>query len=730
MNLPSDQPKEPGSLKRLLLRIFSVEAFSYLTCISVALLFLNLGLAETIGTQPWLLGLMGLCWLGCISWTVAAWLQSSSKLIREDRPCWRTFPLLVTVVVLLLAWRGAPTENLMGVQDEAYNLATAMALIRNGTPTVAAPDPMPDGAWTSERPTQAQRAKNADSIGKRRAAYGFLFYDQNGRLRSVFPTGFPLLMAGFGVLFGESAIFWSNTLLLIGAAAAGGRLAANNGGSLAGWGAGMLILCCPLHLWISRTAFAEPMLSFIFLSALLQLVNRGSSPTKTSVIGAVMLLASALPLVKFEGWLATGAIFAGLFVSARNQKERMRIGIIGGAGALLLLALLTRSGSSYMVDTLASLTKVFAYKVRLVALTSVFSLILIGVGWTLRKSFSRRDILCLEAEKFGQVAEWTFPRVLAVILALSALVFFLWIRPALTHGDTFYYWPLERDILSWREHTLARLTWYLSTPGLILGFFGICALTLRRNAGVVAPVLAAVFFITFFFLAWDIRNNPVQPYAMRRFVGYATPLLCIGLAIWPLYLPHLQRSWTKILQLTTVLASAAIFIWLAHPILVNHERTGIFSELQRLDRTLKSLETAPIYIQASGHAHRLIIPLQLGMGHYVVPRAPEEDWQEARLEIADTSEKQSIRSPLLITDASAIAENEYEEFRFRLNSRYNFTETFLRQSSETRPKGAITRAFSIDLIQIEPVPLIQAITDPIYAPPLPRIGRTPRRSQP
>lgn len=696
----------------------------------MALLFLNLGLAETIGTQPWLLGLMGLCWLGCLSWTVAAWLQCSSKLIREDRPCWRILPVIVTVVVLLFAWRGSPTEHLLGVQDEAYNLATAMALLRTGVPSVAPPAPIPRDAWLSERPTQAQRAKNADSIGQHRAAYGFLFYDQHGRLRSVFPTGFPLLMAGFGVLFGESAIFWTNTLFLIGAATAGGRLAANYGGSLAGWGAGMLILCCPLHLWISRTAFAEPMLSFIFLSALLLLANRGSRLTKTFGIGAVVLLATALPLVKFEGWLATGAILAGLFVSARNQEERVRVGIIGGTGALLLLALLTRSGSSYMIDTLATLTKVFADSVWLIVLTSVFALLLAGVFWTQGKSFPRRNALCPKAENFDRETEWTRPRVLAVIAALSALVFFLWIRPALFNDDTFYYWPLERDILSWREHTLARLSWYLSTPGLILGFFGICALALRRNAGVVGAVLGAVFFIAFFFLAWDIRNNPVQPYAMRRFVGYATPLLCIGLAIWPLHLPHLQRSWTKILQLTTVFASAAIFICLSQPILVNHERTGILSELKRLDRTLKSLETAPIYIEASDHTHRLIIPLQLGMGHYIVPLDPEEDWSEAMLKITDTSKKQSIHSPLLITGDSAIAKYENEGFRFRLNSRYNFTETFLRQSSEARPKGAITRAFNINLIHIKPVPLNQADAVPIECPPLPRIGRTPRSSQP
>ena len=203
-------------------------------------------------------------------------------------------------------------------------------------------------------PAQAQRAKDETDIGATRRAYGFLFFegDSSTRVRSVFPTGFPGLAAGFGGLFGESAVFWTNTLLLLGLAPAGGLIAlrlTNRTGSI---GTAVLLLLLPTPPLESRTGFAELMLAYLFLFGLWTLSewDRKANPVPLA------LLFGTLPLVKLEGWLGTFAV--GIVIIAGLRPDTPGRCCHSWPHTLSfwlwVAALLHRGGGGYTLDTLNS----------------------------------------------------------------------------------------------------------------------------------------------------------------------------------------------------------------------------------------------------------------------------------------------------------------------------------------------------------------------------------------
>lgn len=689
-----------------------MRTFEKLLLGALLLLFTNLLLAESVGTWNWLLMLQALIWSICGGWLVLCWSLRVAAASSSSRPIWRGSCAIAAALALLLAlfWRGPPTENLLGIQDEAYNLATALSLQRTGEPTAIAPAERPAGVLMGERPTQAQRAKHPDDLGGMRTAYGYLFFDGEGALRSVFPVGFPIIAAGFGALFGATAIFWTNSFFLITCAAAGGLLAGRYGGRIAAFGAGILLMLCPLHLWISRTAFAEPTLAFLFLASLLILHDTYKKRAVFLSNYTLIPLAAIMPLVKFEGWLASAVIITVLLARSENRRAFFSQTIFTGAAFLLTLYLVKQGGGSYTLHTLGSILE--SLRPSVLALFLVFSG-LIGAFTLLRAP--RLAPGWMPAPQGGATMQailgrWSWLRFAALAVASFVLVFFIWLRPALFEGDAFYYWPLGRDIKSWREVTLPRLAWYFTLPGLVFGCFGMTLTWLRRNAGPSDLVAAAVFFIALLFLSWDIRNLPLQPYAMRRFIGYVTPLLCIGLVLWPLFVPRLNSSRKQMLQILCVLVLAPVFLHSSRPILVPDERQGIYSKLIRLDRSLSASAPSPIYLSAASEAQRLIIPLHLGFRHPIVPVRRLHHLRHILLSPKD--EPQGTEGYCFLLDGSDLAARLMDDFDLHTSSRLSFHERFLWQSAVERPHQVKNRSFDIKLVSSsrQPSPLESVVS--------------------
>ena len=674
----------------------SHNLLNWTASLSIGLWLLNLGLAETGGVPSLLLGVQGGLWILWIALLYAHWTQRIF-FTRHTSPLKGCLILCGVLAVpgVILTGRGTPTEHLLGVQDESYNLSTALALVRGGHPFVSVevspgggPDP---AAWIHQRPAQAQRAKDETDIGATRRAYGFLFFegDSSTRVRSVFPTGFPGLAAGFGGLFGESAVFWTNTLLLLGLAPAGGLIAlrlTNRTGSI---GTAVLLLLCPLHLWISRTGFAELMLAYLFLFGLWTLSewDRKANPVPLA------LLFGPLPLVKLEGWLGTFAVGIVIIAGLRRHPRALLPFVASYAFILVpVAALLHRGGGGYTLDTLTSVLSTIPWHWLIpVALAALLPLGLRikakGFPWPppTTPTNPRRSLL---------------PEIRAgfIILTVIAFVYFLWLRPALSAEDSFYYWPLEREILSWRESTIPRLTWYFSLPGLLAGFAGVVSLPWTRARGAVVATILIVFTVSFFFLAWDIRNNPVQPYAMRRFIGFGTPLICLGLPALPRRLPLRFSRWTHAIQWLLLAGASGTFLFLAGPLLPARERQGIHARLTEIEETLPA--NALVYVPTEGPSHRLILPLQLGFQVGVVPvRSPAAD----RLPTVDFHPgdeavvSQNPRPKFILNDRTENFFGVTEPLRS-----FSFEERFLWNRATSRPGEVIVRKFAVHLLPMAP----------------------------
>ena len=111
----------------------------------------------------------------------------------------------------------------------------------------------------------------------------------------------------------------------------------------------------------------------------------------------------------------------------------------------------------------------------------------------------------------------------ALTLLASGYAYF--VRPKVgVEYDRFFFWPAGAFIRSYREDTFVRLGWYWQPWGLAWATAGVAALAFQ---------LRAAWQKTFWLLGagalcvlcYDLRNNPVQPYAMRRLVPAASPLL-------------------------------------------------------------------------------------------------------------------------------------------------------------------------------------------------------------
>lgn len=119
------------------------------------------------------------------------------------------------------------------------------------------------------------------------------------------------------------------------------------------------------------------------------------------------------------------------------------------------------------------------------------------------------------------------PFLSVIILALAGLAIYAWfIRPysadIIAYNDQFS----GTSLTKYDHENLLRLGWYLSPIGVWLGVLGICWLVWRVNWQTAVMLLITLFFTVFYI--WEIRNNPTQIYAMRRYVPAVLPLFTIA----------------------------------------------------------------------------------------------------------------------------------------------------------------------------------------------------------
>ncbi|MCP4423778.1 MAG: hypothetical protein GY803_04735, partial [Chloroflexi bacterium] len=172
-------------------------------------------------------------------------------------------------------------------------------------------------------------------------------------------------------------------------------------------------------------------------------------------------------------------------------------------------------------------------------------------------------------------------------LGSLALAFIIWgiygwfIRPylgeALVWND-----PYSASTIPKFDHeNLLRLGWYLSPIGVWLGIIGIGLLIWRVNRKT-AVTLSVTLLITLIYIA-NIRANPHQIYAMRRYVPAVMPLFIIGAAYFLGWLFGRKNIWASSVALILTLAWLGGFGWLARGFISQVDYKGILPQFSQFD---------------------------------------------------------------------------------------------------------------------------------------------------
>ncbi len=148
--------------------------------------------------------------------------------------------------------------------------------------------------------------------------------------------------------------------------------------------------------------------------------------------------------------------------------------------------------------------------------------------------------------------------VAVAILVLMAIVGYV-VRPYLGETIVASYWYTGTDIPLTNHLNLIRLGWFITPPAIILGVFGGAVMLEGEPWRKIWPLWVVGASFTVLYL-YNILNNPVLIYGMRRYVPVTVPFIMMAAAYGLVRLWALRR-WGKVLAGTLLLA---LLLWLLY----------------------------------------------------------------------------------------------------------------------------------------------------------------------
>lgn len=474
-----------------------------------------------------------------------------------------------------------PSENILGGYDEGIYGITAANLARTGhyrLNAVLLPSlPAELRPWIiAQLPRMANRTEKPPPRYPCYHACLFVADEPMGTLISQFPVGFPALLGSAHALFGFYGQRLVNPILLFIAACLAGALITSWLGIFPGAAAFMLWLWFPLHAWAGNTRYAEVLLQALWLLALLGLAGRGRHPAWSGALAGLALGVSlAVKIDALPVALAAAVVVA--VATGRRERVFFRTFLCALAlSATISFAVLWQDNRSYVLDTLRSIAETNRQP-----LLSGAALFAAGsFAWALACRLGWQD---KARASWPILRSWVGGGIIGGGLMLAAYAYFIRSHPKVP--DTFYYWPQDRIIRSYREDTFLRLGWYWQPWGLGLVVLGMGA-AVRHTKKIWQGLTVGTGLLFLIAFAYDIRNYPIEPYALRRFLPYATPLMVAGAAITSSWLP---RAWFAMRAYLTLAITAALMLgfWPVNDRLNRHvEYAGLVNQATLLAERL------------------------------------------------------------------------------------------------------------------------------------------------
>lgn len=523
-------------------------------------------------------------------------------------------------------------ERITANNDQGSYTLQAVWLAHHGSPRLRAralAESTPDfrQLLIDERPMQAQR----DVARESRHPYylGFFVQDEApGTLHSQFPAAYPVLLASAYVVGGWTAMQGVNVALLLSAALVAAMLAQRWWGTLAAVVTLAGTCLFPLHIWLVNSWFAEGAVMLTWLLALLALDDANDPIGRTRLValgsgGVALALGIGAKLDGLAGLTVLPFLLAAAWRAPSMVGRAVRL-MVCAAPVVVSAALLWHRTTGYGSETLRSIASHLSRNVLLIA-CGAMAAACVGYRVVLRQS----PASCDGPEKHGRslvtVARW-------VIAAgwLGGLAYFYFVRSAATGSDHYYYWPYRTTIASYREATTVRLGWYFTPIGLWATFAAVgWMIVTAKRAAHFAWLLAGAGTLLLF--CYDLHNNPIQPYAMRRFLAYATSLLIVSLG-GVLAAVGYGRRGARVIAAVAALAWLAAFVHIDERLNGAGDATGFAAQLRDLANRIPA--NAVVVSIAGNPTEELMAPLELMHGRTVVllKSPPRDGAQRAALQ--------------------------------------------------------------------------------------------------
>ena len=294
----------------------------------------------------------------------------------------------------------------------------------------------------------------------------------------------------------------------------GGSLLGGRGGLLAAGAAGLLLATNMLQVWQARYPTTEVLAQALYLGALLGIVVALQTGWRPAA-GVAGLLVGIGWLNRADGLLLVllsvglgAALLATRRWDARATSFAAGLGVVAPHALVQAYDLALNYSNANDIPPLAQLAAVVGGCLALAVLLRLLPLHRVA-----DRLADRRVQLVLGG---------------LVVAAAAGLMALGYLRPRLLGEDYFDY--NGREIRSFDEQIMARLTWFISLPGFVLVLAGAAVVALRRWSAAAWTVLLPTLLL-FAVYGYTAKNSTRLLWWTRRYVPTVLPGIAILIAL-------------------------------------------------------------------------------------------------------------------------------------------------------------------------------------------------------
>jgi hypothetical protein len=289
------------------------------------------------------------------------------------------------------------------------------------------------------------------------------------------------------------------------------------------WLPALLLILAPLQIYFARYPTAEPISQYLVWAGLwmFTLFVMRREPNSLWGLSAGLVLGQVfLARIDMLPLLLLPAIW-GVHLLINREWRRAEWWFWGSIAISVAYASIHALIFSrpYTLNTYGAVFAILQRQFAILLVLFAAIVLIFGYAYVYKRDYLQRLLNAAAASQ-------NLRHILSALLVLLALYAYF-LRPAF--GDVVHwgYWYAQTVVPITDHENLLRLSWYLSPLAIWLGVLGGVLILEREAWRFMWPLLSVGGFFTIFYL-YNIFNNPIQIYAMRRYLPVTVPLIMIA----------------------------------------------------------------------------------------------------------------------------------------------------------------------------------------------------------